>query len=66
MAAYLLVDCKITDASRYEEHKGLAPPAAASGASLCLPVNLVVADCGSGRDCNRHDRQRRHGRAGAR
>ena len=29
MAAYLLVDCKVTDASRYEEYKRLAPPAIA-------------------------------------
>lgn len=29
MAAYLLVDCEVTDAARYEEYKKLAPPAIA-------------------------------------
>ena len=27
MPAYLLVDCEVTDAARYEKYKALAPPA---------------------------------------
>ena len=29
MAAYLVVDCKVTDPKRYEDYKRLAPPAIA-------------------------------------
>jgi uncharacterized protein (DUF1330 family) len=29
MAAYLIVDCRVTDASRYEDYKRLAPAAVA-------------------------------------
>ena len=55
MAAYLLVDCEVTDPARYESYKKLAPPAIAKyggrylvrgGAKIALegdwPLNRVV------------------------
>ncbi len=48
MAAYLLVDCKVTDASRSEEYKRLAPPAIAryGGRYLARGGETIVLEGG--------------------
>ena len=48
MAAYLVVDCRVTEASRYEEYKRLAPPAIAryGGRYLARGGETVVLEGG--------------------